>query len=122
MTFNFCLRLYEKKVYLDLALGLVEELIEKNGTNFELLLLKADIFFVKEQFLEAKNIYKPLLQAMNNQLEDPIGRSQVSEKLGDSLARLNNIEEAMRYWREAARIGPGSDLLEKKILNEEYME
>jgi len=122
LTFNFCLRLYEKKVYLDLALGLVEGLIEKNGTNFELLLLKADIFFVKEQFLEAKNIYKPLLQAMNNQLEDPIGRSQVSEKLGDSLARLNNIEEAMRYWREAARIGPGSDLLEKKILNEEYME
>lgn len=122
LIFNFCLRLYEKKVYLDMAQGLVDELIEKNGTNFDLLLLKGDIFFVKEQFLEAKNIYKSLLQAMNNQIEDPLVRSQINERLGDSSAKLKNIKEALRYWREAARIGPGSDLLEKKILNEEYME
>jgi hypothetical protein len=42
--------------------------------------------------------------------------------LGDSFAKLKKTEEALRYWKEAARIGPGSDLLEKKILNEEYME
>ena len=36
--------------------------------------------------------------------------------------KLKKTEEALRYWKEAARIGPGSDLLEKKILNEEYME
>jgi tetratricopeptide (TPR) repeat protein len=122
LIFNFCLRLYEKKVYLDMAQGLVDELIEKNGTNFDLLLLKGDIFFVKEQFLEAKNIYKSLLQAMNNQIEDQKVRSQVNERLGDSFAKLKNIKDALLYWREAASIGPGSDLLEKKILNEEYME
>ena len=122
LIFNFCLRLYEKKVYLDMAQVLVDELIEINGTNFDLLLLKGDIFFVKEQFLEAKNIYKSLLQAMNNQIEDQKVRSQVNERLGDSFAKLKNIKDALLYWREAASIGPGSDLLEKKILNEEYME
>lgn len=121
LMFNFCLRLYEKKVYLDLALSLINELIEESGTNFDLI-LKGDILFEKDQFIEAKNVYKGALMNMIEQAESLDAQALVNERLGDSFAKLKKTEEALRYWKEAARIGPGSDLLEKKILNEEYME
>lgn len=121
LIFNFCLRLYEKKVYLDLALSLINELIEKNGTNFDLL-LKADLLFEKKRFNEAKKIYQGVLIDMIKQEDTLEEQAMVNERLGDSFAKLKNIEDALRYWREAARLGPGSELLEKKILNEEYME
>ena len=121
LMFNFCLRLYEKKVYLDLALSLINELIEESGTNFDLI-LKGDILFAKDQFIEAKNVYKGALMNMIEQAEALDAQALVNERLGDSFAKLKKTEEALRYWKEAARIGPGSDLLEKKILNEEYME
>ncbi|MDG2154079.1 MAG: tetratricopeptide repeat protein [Crocinitomicaceae bacterium] len=122
LMFNFCLRLYEKKVYLDLALSLINELIEENGTNFDLFLLKGDLLFEKKQFNEAKNVYKGLLMDMIDQAEVSEAQAMVNERLGDTFAKLKNIEGALLYWREAARIGPGSSLLEKKILNEAYME
>ena len=44
LKFNFCLRLYENNVYLDLALNLLEKMIAKNGTNFELQLLNCLLY------------------------------------------------------------------------------
>ena len=104
-----------------MALSLINELIEESGTNFDLI-LKGDILFAKDQFIEAKNAYKGALMNMIEQAEALDAQALVNERLGDSFAKLKKTEEALRYWKEAARIGPGSDLLEKKILNEEYME
>ena len=115
LKFNFCLRLYENNVYLDLGLNMIQELILKNGTNFDLELLKGDLNFKKEQYLESEIIYSELLE--NNQ-NSPI----LNERLGDVYAKQNNIIKAILYWKTAQKLGADSDLLDKKIKNEAFFE
>ena len=115
LKFNFCLRLYENNVYLDLALSLIEKMIAKNGTNFELLILKGDVLFKKEQYAKAEIIFKNLLAIQQDS-------HIINERLGDVYAKQNNIIEAIGYWKAAKKMGSNSELLEKKIKNEAYFE
>ena len=115
LKFNFCLRLYENNVYLDLGLNMIQELISKNGTNFDLELLKGDLNFKKEQYDESEIIFSELLKKDKN---SPI----LNERLGDVYAKKNNITKAILYWKMAQKLGAESDLLDKKIKNEAFFE
>ena len=115
LKFNFCLRLYENNVYLDLGLNMIQELISKNGTNFDLELLKGDLNFKKEQYDESEIIFSELLKKDKN---SPI----LNERLGDVYAKKNNITKAILYWKTAQKLGAQSDLLDKKIKNEAFFE
>lgn len=115
LKFNFCLRLYEKNVYLDLGLSMIQELISKNGTNFDLELLKGDLNFKKEEYVESEIIFIGLLEKDQS---SPI----VNERLGDVYAKQNNITKAMFYWKTAQKLGAERDLLDKKIKNEAFFE
>ena len=115
LKFNFCLRLYENNVYLDLGLRMIQELISKNGTNFDLELLKGDLHFKKEQYDESEIIFSELLEKDQN---SPL----LNERLGDVYAKQNNITKAILYWKTAQKLGAESDLLDKKIKNEAFFE
>ena len=115
LKFNFCLRLYENNVYLDLGLNMIQELISKNGTNFDLELLKGDLNFKKEQYDESEIIFSELLKKDKN---SPI----LNERIGDVYAKKNNITKAILYWKTAQKLGAESDLLDKKIKNEAFFE
>jgi len=117
LSFNFCLRLYEHNIDLNLSLGLLDQLIEKNGTDFEYLLLKGDVLFLKEDFKNALEVYREILNIDTN-IEPAI----INERVGDAYAKLNNITEALDYWRTALELGANGETLQKKIINEAYFE
>ena len=117
LQFNFCLRLFEHNIDLTLSLELLSELIEKNGTNFEYTLLKGDVLFLKGDFKNALETYK-LLLSENYVVEE----ATIRERIGDAFAMLNNMEEALIYWKTALSLVGGSEKLEKKIINESYFD
>ena len=94
---------------------MIQELISKNGTNFDLELLKGDLNFKKEQYDESEIIFSELLEKDKN---SPI----LNERLGDVYAKKNNITKAILYWKTAQKLGAESDLLDKKIKNEAFFE
>ena len=115
LTFNFCLRLYENNMDLDLSLKLLDGMLNKNGTDFDLLLLKGDVYFKKEAFTKALLVYMKLK-------EIPTFDGKVDERIGDTYAKLNNIKEALIYWKAAEKSDSNNELLKKKIINEAYFE
>ena len=117
LSFNFCLRLFENNVDLKLSIELLDQLIEKNGTDFEYILLKGDILFLKEEFKNALEVYKLILN-----IDSTTELAVINEKVGDTYAMLNNIKEALVYWRVALELGANSESLQKKIINEAYFE
>ncbi len=117
LSFNFCLRLYEHNKDLNLSLELLDQLIENNGTDFEYRLLKGDILFLKEDYKNALELYKAILN-----IDSEPEKALINEKVGDAYAMLNNIKEAMVYWRSAKESGANSEILQKKITNEAYFE
>ena len=117
LSFNFCLRLYEHNIDLNLALKLLDQLIQKNGTDFEYVLLKGDVLFLKEDFKNALEAYKMILN-----FDGTIEAALINERVGDAYAKLNNIKEALIYWTNAQELGTSSEALQKKITNEGYFE
>ena len=115
LKFNLCLRLYENNTGLDLAITLIDEMITNYGTDFDLLLLKGDVYFRKERFNKALQIYRELEAMRTNE-------ALVNERIGDAFARLNNIKEALFHWNIAAKNATGNEQLQKKIMNEAYFE
>jgi lipopolysaccharide biosynthesis regulator YciM len=95
----------------------LDQLIEKNGTDFEYILLKGDVLFLKEDYKNAMELYKTILN-----IDSELEKALINEKLGDAYAMLNNITEALNYWRKARELGANSETLQKKITNEAYFE
>jgi tetratricopeptide (TPR) repeat protein len=115
LKFNFCFRLYEYKKDLDLAIEFLDEMLLTDKTeNFEVLLLKGDIYFKKEDFEEALVVFNKLRVDYENPL--------VYERIGDVKAKLNNLKEALEFWKEAQKLGLTNAILQKKIENEAYFE
>jgi hypothetical protein len=73
--------------------------------------------FLKEDFNTALEVYSLLLKS-----ETVTEAGMLNERLGDVYARLNNINEALVYWRRSEELGGGSENLHKKIINEAYIE
>ena len=116
LKFNFCFRLYEHNKELDLAIEILNEMLLTNKTdNFDLLFLKGDIYFKKENFKEAMDIFDKLNMDYK---EHPL----VYERIGDVKAKLNNLKEALEYWKEAQKLGSTNAILQKKIDSEAYFE
>ena len=95
----------------------MDQLIKNNGTDFEYILLKADVLFLKEEYKKALELYKAILN-----IDSETEKALINEKVGDVYAMLNNIKEAMVYWRRAWELGLNSEALQKKITNEAYFE
>jgi tetratricopeptide (TPR) repeat protein len=73
--------------------------------------------FLKEDYKNALELYKTTLNIVSD-----LEKALINEKLGDTYAMLNNITEALVYWRKARELGANSEALEKKITNEAYFE
>jgi len=116
LKFNFCFRLYEHNKELDLAIEILNEMLLTNKTdNFDLLLLKADIYFKKENFKESMEVFDKL---KTDYKKHPL----VYERIGDVKAKLNNLKEALEFWKEAQKLGSTNAILQKKIDSEAYFE
>ena len=116
LKFNFCFRLYEYNRDLEMAIEFLNEmLLTSNSENFDVLLLKGDIYFRKENFQEALSVFDKLKIDYN---DNPM----VYERIGDVKAKLNNLKEALEFWKEAQKLGSTNELLQKKIENEAYFE
>ena len=82
-------------------------LLTNKTENFEVLLLKGDIYFKKEDFEEALVVFNKLRVDYENPL--------VYERIGDVKAKLNNLKEALEFWKEAQKLGLTNAILQKKI-------
>ena len=71
----------------------------------------------KEDYKNALELYKAILN-----IDSEPEKALINEKVGDAYAMLNNIKEAMVYWRSAKESGANSEILQKKITNEAYFE
>ena len=89
-------------------------LLTNKTENFEVLLLKGDIYFKKEDFEEALVVFNKLRVDYENPL--------VYERIGDVKAKLNNLKEALEFWKEAQKLGLTNEIKKKKIENEAYFE
>lgn len=113
---NYAYFLSLDKVDLDKARKMSEKLILKFPTNATYLDTHAWVLFQKQEYEDAKQFMK---QALENQAA-PSG--VMFEHYGDILYKLGNKKEALDYWRKAQGLEDTSDLLHKKIKNQQYYE
>jgi len=67
------------------------------------------ILYKQKKYIQAKEWLEKSIK--NGGDKNPV----ILEHLGDVVFKLNNPEEALKYWIKAKDLGKGTDLLEKKI-------
>ncbi|NNF01223.1 MAG: tetratricopeptide repeat protein [Bacteroidia bacterium] len=66
--------------------------------------------------------YTEALEWIEKAVKNGSGSAVIFEHYGDILYKLDRKEEALQNWKEAARLGKGSELLEKKIAEKKLYE
>lgn len=113
---NYAYFLSLDKKELDKALKMSEKLVKRFPKNATYLDTHAWVLFQLEDYDDAQFFMK---QALENEA-DPSGI--MYEHYGDILFKLGNKKEAMVYWNKAEGKEGSSDLLDKKINNQQYYE
>ncbi len=98
-------------------LNFAEELVKKC-----LLVNSISPFFndTYARILLMKGEYQKALETIQISIEKMPDNPQILERYGDILFKLNKIEEAVKYWKQAKLKGSSSILLEEKIKNKTY--
>lgn len=113
---NYAYFLSLDKNKLDKAKNMSEKLVKKFPKNATYLDTHAWVLFQLQDYDDAQVYMK---QALDNQA-DPSG--VMYEHYGDILYKLGNKKEALDYWKKAEGSEEASDLLNKKIKNQQYYE
>ncbi len=113
---NYAYFLSLDKVDLDKARKMSEKLVLKFPSNATYLDTHAWVLFQLQEYEGARQY---MLRALENQA-DPSG--VMFEHYGDILFKLGNKKEALDYWKKAQGLEDTSDLLHKKIKNQQYYE
>lgn len=113
---NYAYFLSLDKKHLDKAKTMSEKLVKKFPNNATYLDTHAWVLFQMNDYENARIFMK---QALESQ-EAPSG--VMYEHYGDILFKLGNLKEALSYWKKAEGSEEASELLIKKIKNEQYYE
>lgn len=89
---------------------------ELSPNNSSFLDTYAWILYKSSKYQEAKEWQEKALKASDEK------SGTLLEHMGDILFKLNQIDKALEYWKEAALTGEGSTLLEKKIADKKLYE
>ena len=111
---NYAYFLALRKSNLDKAMKLSEVSLEKQPNNPSFLDTKGFIYFQTEKFEEAKNFLEKAFQQGGEK------NGAIAEHLGDALFKLGKHEDAVLYWKRAKANGITSEILEKKIKNQQW--
>jgi tetratricopeptide (TPR) repeat protein len=106
---NYSYFLSLRKIDLEKAKEMSGKTFEKEPTNASYLDTYGWVLFQLQEFIEAEVLLKKSLE--NGGLKSP----EVLEHYGDTLFKLNQIEEAVTYWKMALAAGSESLSLNKKI-------
>ena len=113
---NYAYFLSLDRVDLDKARKMSEKLVLKFPTNATYLDTHAWVLFQLQEYEDARQFMK---QALENQVA-PSG--VMFEHYGDILFKLGNKKDALDYWKKAQGLEDVSELLHKKIKNQQYYE
>ena len=114
---NYSLALALRKIDLDLANRLADELLALEAGQLKYVKTKAFALFQSDQFAESKQVLEPALQQMSGQVDGP-----VLELYGDILIKLDMVEQAVAQWQKAKELGNTSPKLDQKIETKQYFE
>lgn len=114
---NYSLELASRKLQLDKAIELSEQLIVLDRSSTTYVYTKGYVFFQANKFAEAEKLFN---DSMANDNFMPNGK--IFELYGDILFKLDRAEEGMIRWQKAQSLGGGSDKLEQKIATKTYYE
>jgi tetratricopeptide (TPR) repeat protein len=101
---------------LDKAERMSGRVIERFPENATYLDTYAWILFKKGEYTLAKFYMESAINF------DQEGSPTLYEHFGDILFKLNQIDDAVKYWEKSKEMGGKSELLEKKIVEKKYFE
>jgi tetratricopeptide (TPR) repeat protein len=113
---NYAYYLSLRNVQLENALSMSAKSNELLKDNSSFLDTYAWILFQLKRYTEAKEWILKAMNAGGNK------SATIVEHYGDILFMLNEVEDALRYWNEAAKITAPSELLKRKIQDKKYYE
>lgn len=113
---NYAYYLSLRNVQLEKALSMSAKSNELLKDNSSFLDTYAWILFQLKRYTEAKEWILKAMNAGGNK------SATIVEHYGDILFMLNEVEDALRYWNEAAKITAPSELLKRKIQDKKYHE
>lgn len=110
---NFAYRLAQSKTDLELATSLIDQVIAKES-NPQFLDTKGFVEFQKGNYSEAKKLFMQAIASGGS--EDGV----IHEHIGNTYAKMGNIQSALDAWKEAQKLGIDTELLKKKISDKKY--
>lgn len=113
---NYAYFLSLDKKDLDKAARMSAITIEMEPENATYLDTYAWIFFVKGQYTFAKLYIERAID------KDTTGSAELVDHYGDILYMTGNTEKALEQWKKAREMGKESEILDRKIAEEKYIE
>lgn len=113
---NYSYYLSLRNDQLDKAAEMSMRANELSPNNSSFLDTYAWILYQSAKYQEAKEWQEKALKASDEK------SGTLLEHMGDILYKLNQVDQALEYWKEAALTGEGSAVLEKKILDKKLYE
>lgn len=110
---NYAYRLALAKTDLEKALGLIKSVNDTKPNVAHFMDTYGWVYFQKGDFDNAKEWFG---KAFNANSTDKI----IVEHQGDINFKLNNTEEAIRFWKKAKELGSTNQMIDKKIENLQY--
>jgi tetratricopeptide (TPR) repeat protein len=113
---NYAYYLSLRKQKLDVAEKYSKRALETNPNNVSYLDTYGWILFQQGKYEEAKTYFEKALE------KGGFNRPAINEHYGDVLYKLNQKDKAIEYWKKSKEQGNNSELLNKKITENKYLE
>jgi len=116
-NYAYYLSLEEKQ--LDKAEEMSRRSLEKEADNYTYLDTYAWILFKQKKYTEAQEYIDKALAIMGDNIE--ANDATIIEHAGDIYAKIGQKERAVEFWQQAAELGNGSAVLQKKLKKKKYI-
>jgi tetratricopeptide (TPR) repeat protein len=93
--------------------------LEKEADNYTYLDTYAWILFKQKKYTEAQEYIDKALAIMGDNIE--ANDATIIEHAGDIYAKIGQKERAVEFWQQAAELGNGSAVLQKKLKKKKYI-
>jgi len=114
-AYSLCTNEAANSADFSLALSLINQAIERSPNTQHYYDTRGWILFKQGNYQQA-------LQDINKAFEIDPTNAVITEHLGDVYAKLNELEKALYYWKEAVKMGDKNTVLSKKIETQQYHE
>ncbi|MCH2223700.1 MAG: tetratricopeptide repeat protein [Crocinitomicaceae bacterium] len=110
---NYAYRLAISSIDLELSESLILQVLEQAPTQAEFLDTYGFVLFQQKKYEEAK---KQLQNAQALNSDD----AAIADHLGDAYFKMNDVEQAVKWWIKSKELGNKSRILDKKIEDKKY--